>query len=386
VGRSGCSIHRMALGDAAGFWSYTRQDDELDGGRIRRLADRLRAEFALLTGAELELFVDRDGIEWGDAWRSRIDEALASTTFFMPVITPRYFERRECRHELLTFIGHAKSLGLEELLLPILYVHVSDLTGENAPEDEAMAIVAATQWVDWRDLRLEDEDSSKYRQAVNRLAGRLVEISERLSERPPASTPAVVATAAQEEDEPGLVDLMAVAEEALPRWLAIVEQFAPVLEQLNRLGEEATAQVNESDAKGGGFAGRLVVARRLAAALEEPADKLVQLGNSYASELVTIDPGILATIRTIEEDPAQLKDKDTTEFLDSIQGFAAISRRNAEATRELSDTYTGVGDVSRVLRGPIRKIRQGLRGVLDGQSIIDEWDERIKQVRGGDGN
>jgi len=371
----------MALSDAAGFWSYTRKDDELEGGRIRRLAEKLRAEFALLTGAELELFVDRDGIEWGDAWRSRIDEALAATTFFIPIITPRYFERRECRHELLTFIGHAKSLGMEELLLPILYVQVSDLIGEGTSTDEAVAIVAATQWVDWRNLRLEEEDSGRYRQAVNRLAARLLEVSERLADRPPSPAPAVVATVG-EEDEPGLVDLMAVAEEALPTWQAIIEQFAPVLEQLNEANKEATAQVNESDARGGGFAGRLVVARRLGIALEGPADKLVQLGNSYASELVRIDPGILAMLRALEQDPTQLNDEGITELLNSIQGFAALSRNNAQSTRELSDTYSGIADISRVLRGPVRKIKQGLRGVLDGQSIIDEWDERIKRMRG----
>ncbi len=353
----------MALSDAAGFWSYTRKDDELEGGRIRRLAEKLRAEFALLTGAELELFVDRDGIEWGDAWRSRIDEALAATTFFIPIITPRYFERRECRHELLTFIGHAKSLGMEELLLPILYVQVSDLIGEGASTDEAVAIVAATQWVDWRNLRLEEEDSGRYRQAVNRLAARLLEVSERLADRPPSPAPAVVATVG-EEDEPGLVDLMAVAEEALPTWQAIIEQFAPVLEQLNEANKEA------------------VVARRLGIALEGPADKLVQLGNSYASELVRIDPGILAMLRALEQDPTQLNDEGITELLNSIQGFAALSRNNAQSTRELSDTYSGIADISRVLRGPVRKIKQGLRGVLDGQSIIDEWDERIKRMRG----
>jgi hypothetical protein len=180
-----CSIPGMPLSDAAGFWSYTRQDDELDGGRILRLAHKLRAEFALLTGAELELFVDRDGIEWGDAWRSRIDEALAATTFFIPIITPRYFERPECRRELLAFIGHARSLGLEELLLPILYVGVPSLTSGEPPTDEVTAAVSATQWVDWRALRLEDEDSSGHRQAVNRLATRVVEVSERLAERAP---------------------------------------------------------------------------------------------------------------------------------------------------------------------------------------------------------
>src|SRR6266542_3174846 len=294
----------MALGDAASFWSYTHQDNELDSGRIVRLADKLRAEFALLTGAELRLFVDRDGIEWGDAWRSRVDEALVATTFFIPIITPRYFERSECRRELLAFMGHARSLGLEELLLPILYVRVPALTSEQPPTDEAIAAVSATQWVDWQNLRLEDENSSSYRLAVNGLAIRLIEVSERLAEKPPAPAPAVTAVTGQEEDEePGVVELLAVGEEALPRWQAVMEQFPPVMEEINRLGDDATAQVVASDARGGGFAGRLTIAQRLGVALEEPATKLVELGNAYASELVQVDPAILTLVRIMEEDP-----------------------------------------------------------------------------------
>ncbi len=92
---------------AAGFWSYTRTDDEQDGGRILRLADRIQAEFSLLTGNDLDLFVDREAIVWGEAWRARIDDALDLTAFFIPIITPRYYteaakfdtqpERRACR-------------------------------------------------------------------------------------------------------------------------------------------------------------------------------------------------------------------------------------------------------------------------------------------------
>jgi hypothetical protein len=52
-----------------GFWSYVQADDEAERGRIALLAQDLRAEFEMLTGESIELFLDRDSIEWGDAWR-----------------------------------------------------------------------------------------------------------------------------------------------------------------------------------------------------------------------------------------------------------------------------------------------------------------------------
>ncbi len=87
----------MSTDAVAGFWSYAHDDDKLDNGAILKLAHLIAEEFALLSGEPLNLFIDQDSIAWGDAWRERINSALAQTTFFIPVITPRYFLQPECR-------------------------------------------------------------------------------------------------------------------------------------------------------------------------------------------------------------------------------------------------------------------------------------------------
>ena len=45
----------MAMG-VAGFWSYSHDDNEHDGHAILRLATRIQAEFALVTGEALEAY------------------------------------------------------------------------------------------------------------------------------------------------------------------------------------------------------------------------------------------------------------------------------------------------------------------------------------------
>jgi hypothetical protein len=145
----------LAPTSRAGFWSYVRADDEADDGRITRLASLVRDEYALLTGEDIAVFVDRESLSWGDEWQRRIDEALEGTAFFIPVLTPRYFRSSACRRELLTFAGHAKSLHVSELLLPLLYVDVPSLFDEES-DDEAIALIARMQYEDWRELRLED--------------------------------------------------------------------------------------------------------------------------------------------------------------------------------------------------------------------------------------
>jgi hypothetical protein len=66
---------------AVGFWSYTHRDNELNGGRIRRLAQLIADEYEALTAENIRIFVDKNDLEWGTVWRARIDAALTGTTF-----------------------------------------------------------------------------------------------------------------------------------------------------------------------------------------------------------------------------------------------------------------------------------------------------------------
>src|SRR5690606_15796638 len=100
---------------------YVHADDDADGGRIAQLGRDIADEFALLTGESVELFLDRDSLEWGAQWRDRIETSLASVAFFIPVLTPRYFASAACRSELQTFARRAEQFEIRALLLPVLY-------------------------------------------------------------------------------------------------------------------------------------------------------------------------------------------------------------------------------------------------------------------------
>jgi TIR domain len=99
-----------------GFWSYVHADDDADGGRVTPLARDVAAQYEMLTGENIDLFLDRDDISWGEEWRKRIDESLSSIAFFIAVLTPCYFLSSECRRELQKFARSARDLGIEELV------------------------------------------------------------------------------------------------------------------------------------------------------------------------------------------------------------------------------------------------------------------------------
>jgi hypothetical protein len=146
--------------------------------------------------------------------------------------------------------------------VPIFYVTVPGLD-ESSP-DEAVAAVARTQWEDWRDLRLEDLESPAHRQGVNRLARRLSDIGVMLADRPvkgdgPDVSPEGGGAAAPEEreepaeEEPGILEKVALFEATMPEWNETVFALAEVMNEMNTLTEAAAAEMARPEVVKKGF-------------------------------------------------------------------------------------------------------------------------------------
>jgi hypothetical protein len=138
------------------FWSYSHEDNDRQRGRIQALANSLIDEFAVVTGDELELFIDRESLRWGDAWREKIEQAIGGAPLFIAIVTPKYVKSVECRKELLSFSREANSRGIGRLLLPIIFIDVEGLREDS--DDEVLAIIARTQYESWGPLRLKAND------------------------------------------------------------------------------------------------------------------------------------------------------------------------------------------------------------------------------------
>jgi hypothetical protein len=374
----------VSLESVAGFWSYVHRDDEATGWRVTRLAAQLREAYGLTTGEDLELFVDRESLVWGDAWKERIDVAIAGTTFFIPFLTPRYFESSECRQELLKFLGEARRGGVEQLLLPVYYVTVDELDGD--PTDELMIAVKERQWEDLREIRLLDEDSSRYRTAVERLAERIASIARAVSQVPDVSAQALEGSQGGREllpeddvdESEGMVEKLGKGEQALGELTATVGAMVTENETLGRLAEQATEAIHDSDARQRGFAGRMAVAQRYAESLQEPAAKIQALGEKYTSELMTVH-GMSSTILEVaESSPEQAE--EVAPYLRSLVELDDSSAEAAESTRGLVRTMQDNAKLSRSLRPPTRQIATGLQAFVDGGAIIREWADRARRL------
>jgi hypothetical protein len=278
--------------------------------------------------------------------------------------------------------------------LPIYYGTVDGMDPNST--DEAIALVAKTQWKDLRKERLLDEDSAGYRTAVAGLAERVAEIVRtvaEVSEEPPTGTligatgAAVVTrgTGAERatDDGEGWLEMLAAGEAAIPGMNATLQGIIDITSQIGGLAGGATGAVQESDRRNRGFAGRLAVTRRLGERLEDPSQRLHALGQEYARNVVAANPMVLTLLDAAEKDEAPSNEVDG--FLDATVNLGKATSEAMESQRGLVRSLQENIKLSRSLQTPTQRIVEGLRGVSDGSSVIGEWAKRAEAIRASRG-
>jgi hypothetical protein len=380
------------MGTGQGFWSYVHKDNDGMRGAILQVARDVQDEYGVITGgAELDLFLDNMKLKWGDKWRSQIRDAIAHSTFFIPIITPRYFKSEECRNELLGFAEQAQELGREALIMPLYFVDVPELERGNS-DDPMIKLVAESQMRDWRTRRFLDQTTQPYRLAVNDLATQLVGLpSERETGTSPKSSPSV---ADEEEGQApedrsyveapdankGVLELLAEGEDALPRLVETLQSISSEIEKVGDLANAATEEMGESDAKGEGFKGRLIIVHRLSKQLDLKADQLERLTSEYVADLVLVDPAIRQMIK-LASDQADDEPDETEEFFSSILGMITGSEEGAAGITELIDSFDGAGSFSHELDAPLNRLRSSLQSLIDSNGRMDAWRGAIEAAR-----
>lgn len=151
--------------------SYTRFDDEQSGAYLTTFREKLCGEVRAHTGRPFHIFQDIEDIKWGQQFEQRIDQALETIMFFIPILTPSFFNSRFCRYELEKFLQREARLGRNDLVLPVYFIRVPALEYPDLRANDPLAqTLAARQRTDWRELRFEGFDTPKVRRTLAQMA------------------------------------------------------------------------------------------------------------------------------------------------------------------------------------------------------------------------
>jgi hypothetical protein len=350
------------MADLSLFWSYAHLDDANDRGRVTMLAKHLSQEVAVISGLEVDLFLDRTSLAWGDEWEAKIDAALNSSTFLTCVVSPTYFRRPECRRELVSFYSQAESRKLEKLLLPLAYIEVPDF-GRSNP-DEVVAIASRYQYADWTSLRFKEPDSEEYRRGVNDLAVRLLAIHRSMSNQERQNIELAVASSDVREDS--FLDVLGEIESRLPAWVDAVEA-----------SEVSRAQGVAIDRTYGPRLQSAPEAKKLAIRHKWASDELrliapmVEIARGYSALSIDMAPYVAAALRLAAENPgisASLRS-----FADAVEAarrnIAMYEREDWTSPIDYWNEWAAIGGVFKTLVNAHREY----------EAYVDEANDLVKQ-------
>jgi hypothetical protein len=167
-------------------------------------------------------------------------------------------------------------------------------------------------------------------------------------------------------------------EEAMPRLRATMEEIAGVVGQLGELADRGTAELHELDAAGAtGVGPRLPALARFAAGLESPADRLVDLSARYALDIDRIDRGVSYLIDRLEAEPQLLG--EAPDFPGSLVRLGDAATSSMASSDTLAESISTLGQASRVLRVPTRRVSDALISIHAVSAPIWTWADRASR-------
>lgn len=160
------------LPELIGFFSYSREDDQGSRGGLSDLRDAIQVELSAQLGrsqTDFRIWQDKAAISLGTLWENEIQQGIRQSVFFIPIVTPRALRSHHCGLEFQSFLAREAELGRADLVFPILYIPVPALEDEKLwRDDPVLSVVGTRQYLDWRELRHHDLNSTEVRQRLER--------------------------------------------------------------------------------------------------------------------------------------------------------------------------------------------------------------------------
>jgi hypothetical protein len=345
------------------FLSYASADD-LVLEFIEPFVASLRHMALADQGRTLEVFVDRDSVDWGADWQAAIQQGIDSAMIFMPIVTRQYFDRQACRDELLAFASEAKARGVPGLLLPVVLLGHSYIAEDS--QDVAARIISERQYRDLKQAWVDGPQSPVWRSAIVRLAFELVSAAT-AAERALGSAVPPVRGVADVDDAPGAAEVGEALELFGEESQRLVLGLTGVLETVPTVTPDPLLlqQMPQAELRG---------------ALLELASRLVPLGVEFEEkgrefETLTMrtDEIMRAYIRYLREnrlDDVLAQERESLEGAE--EAFAPIGEIEVFVT-DFLEMLRPLEVSSAPMRNALRGFREGGKAVNSGIAIMRHW-------------
>lgn len=351
------------------FLSYAHADD-LVLAFIEPFATSLKHMALADQGRNLDIFIDRESIGWGDAWQASIRSGIDSAMVFMPIVTRQYFDRPACREELLTFYNEAKALGVISLLLPVVVLGHSYISGDS--QDVAARIISERQYRDLKEAWVAGPQSATWRAAIVQLSSELVEaatVAERaLTNVKPASGGATVPSGGYDgENAPGAAEVSEALEHFAEESERLMTSLTAVMTDLSNVlsNPERFQGLSQPDAR------RVLL--EIATQLQPFSVEFQEKGREFESVAVHTDEVMRSYIRYLRENEMdEILERERASLEGAEEGMAPV----VDAERFLAEFIEQIRPLevsSAPMRNSLRGFREGGKAIRGGITIMRSW-------------
>ena len=314
----------------AAFMSYVRFDDEHDDGRLSEFRNRLSGEVRLQTGEEFPIFQDRNDILWGQNWQKRIEESLDHSTFLICILTPGFFKSPACRKEVERFVEREKKLGRGDLILSVYHVESLQLRDKKQINKDKIAnLLAARQYVDWRELRFEPFTSAEAGKSLAQIASQIRDALQRPSRKSKDKRTVSATGRLKRSPKPDVLATQGL------------EMFAEVEKSLEGPAPRTEPVTRIVDSTGRGQ--HTAISEAIATA--SPGDRILIRPGIYREHLTVDKPLELIGDGKTEEIVVVGSTDDVVDFQTTIGRIANLTIRQDHKFKSVEDSYNAV-DIS----------------------------------------
>lgn len=369
------------------FLSYSHESDSYLNLSKPLCAD-LVTMIKMRSNRDVEIFLDRDDLKWGQRFRESIDNGLTGATVLFVIATAQYLDSEFCRKEFLQFLNAAKAQGSQEvkrLILPIMPVNAEGIFVLDS-DDEIASEIAEIQYEPIEEAVLEGPGSPAWRRSIARLADRFLqvveaaetELEQERAEDTLEKTRAVgrvtdVADAGDEyeEDQPGVFDDLESITDVAELVTADIHSMG---ELLNRITETVTATDLSKASSAKEMNNKLsLVAKRL-----EPTTKEISLvGINVRDNINHIDVAVRRLAVLAKDDETGIFGTPIGTLLESMSSSLGTAQ---EVEKSMSSLLASLGTpeaASSLMRKALKPMRVGVVAFGDGIRVLQEWGPKL---------
>lgn len=349
------------------FISYHRPDNRDYLAVVDRIKAELSGRFEASTGRTLNVFLDRDSIGWGEDWRERIHESVLGATFFIPVITMRFFRSDACREELTTYYENAKQLGVTELILPVVLAGAAQITSTHDNED-----VRLIEKLNYIPIEMEWEagyESPEWRGVINRMVRDLTRALAKAENALVERETFLEVSRPREEEVIAEADLGSLIE-SVEATTSEMQLSLAAMTDLGGVLNSAMSVDGHSDSP----AQRQVHLVRGAKQIGESATRFSEIASRFESGASETDAQLRAVVRELRDIDSDVARTQLATLDDPLKNFPDLSGHIASIDEALGGLrVASLTNVS--MRKALQPAIRGMQSMRIGMNVAQSWSD-----------